>query len=604
MWRNSAAPRRLSRGLWLHALLAFVLLAGWAPAVMAATPAQDDAQPLLLGQLGTRVLAAGESVAFTFDAPDDGLYVITSGDENEAAKFDMLLATDRGDEIYNDVFQTTELELDDGDHIITLTATEDGTASVFVTAQIGEMSEDYGDGEMINGGFVVLEGVETTQYATLEIEESDSWQIAFVILEGGEDGVYSASISGDNVYESISDSSSEAPLHFWTRGGDYQLQIDVVESGNSLTVIPLLSGAPPVLTLDEELEGELSAGNKEKSYKFTVEEPGRQVVVSLSSDSEAVDIDMVVSLNPNSDTWGSYSFGSEESVTFVAPMAGDYFVRAYTSAEEIEEPVPFTLLAELGEAAPTLEANSRVWDVVAAGSTKSYMINIGEAGQLLTVAMVGNPDVDLDLSAQMLDENGNSITSLSSYNSGSVELMSQVVQEPGMLQVTVNGGYTSEDTPFVLSVSLQAADEVAAQWATDATASSVFGEDGYSAMQATGEPNVSEAADDSRAWASEEADGTLETLELGFENAIMPTRVRIYESFNPGAVSMIEALDLENEEWVVLWEGSEAAEEAMRVFSPELEEADFATNRIRLTIDSDAVAGWNEIDAVQLLGTP
>lgn len=604
MWRSTAAPRRLNGARWLSAGLALALLLGLAPAALAAPPAQDEPEPLLLGQLGRRDLAAGESVSFTFDAPDDGLYVITTGDEAEAAKFDMLLATDRGDEIYNDVFQTVEVELDDGDHVITLTATEDGTASLFITGQIGEMSVDYGEGEMINGGFVVLENLEATQYAVLEIEDLDEWQLAFITLEGGEDDIYNASVSGDDVYEYVSDSSAEAPLRFWTRGGDYNFEVSVVEGGANLTVIPLLSGPPPVLAVEEQTTGDLAPGKMETWYKFTVAEGGRMVAVSLDGDTDDVDMDMVVSLNPNSDTWGSYNFGAQETVNFVAPIAGDYYIRIYTSSDSMDEPVEFTVLAQVGEAAPALSTGAPLWDVVEAGKNKSYTVDITEERQLLVISMVAGPDVDMDLTAQMLDANGNSVASLSSYNSGSVEIMSQVIQEPGLLQVTVNGGYTSEDTPFVLWINLQSPDEVAAQWAVEAEASSVFGEDGYSAAQATGAPNVPEAADDSRAWASENADGSTETLELGYANAVMPTRVRIYESFNPGAVSMVEALDIENEEWVVLWEGSEAAEEEIRVFSPELEEADFRTNRIRVTIDSDAVPGWNEIDAVQLLGTP
>jgi hypothetical protein len=85
---------------------------------------------------------------------------------------------------------------------------------------------------------------------------------------------------------------------------------------------------------------------------------------------------------------------------------------------------------------------------------------------------------------------------------------------------------------------------------------------------------------------------------------VRPSGVNIYESYNPGAVTMVEAFDDEAGEWVVLWEGSEPTEEALRVFSPELETPAFAATRIRLTLDSDAVGGWNEIDAVELVGRP
>ncbi len=42
--------------------------------------------------------------------------------------------------------------------------------------------------------------------------------------------------------------------------------------------------------------------------------------------------------------------------------------------------------------------------------------------------------------------------------------------------------------------------------------------------------------------------------------------------------------------------------EELAVFSPELTAVDFVTDQVRLTIDEAAVEGWNEIDAVKLIG--
>ena len=87
--------------------------------------------------------------------------------------------------------------------------------------------------------------------------------------------------------------------------------------------------------------------------------------------------------------------------------------------------------------------------------------------------------------------------------------------------------------------------------------------------------------------------------------AVIPTGIEIYESYNPGAVVMIEVLDLNTDEWVIVWEGTaDTAGEEIAVFSPPLTAVDFATNQVRLTIDEPSVLGWNEIDAVKLLGIP
>jgi hypothetical protein len=585
-------------------LIVCALLLSSAGVATASSPSQDaEPQPLLLGEMGTAVLAAGESVSFAFEAPDETTYVIASGDEAEAAKFTLVVTDDNGNEAYNGPFDTVELELDNGDSIVTATANEDGVLSLFVTGQIGEFSEDYGEGEMMNGSFVVEEDVDNTLYATIEIDDTDSWQRAFVVLVGGEDDTYSANVSGDAIYESIMDSSAEGPLNFWTQGGDYVLDITPIEGGDSLTAIVMLSGPIPALTLGEERVETMSPDSKEKAFRFTAGEVGREYTVSLVSENEDVDIDLAVSADPTTDTWSSYNSGTDESVTFVAPIAGDYFIKAYTSSD-FDEPVEFTALVEEGDLAPALEPNSATWDEVEAGENRIYTLQLDEGNQFVTLFLVANPEVDLDMTAQQVGESGSSTISLSSYNTGSNEVLSALATEPGVLQVTVSGEYASDDTPFVLLARVESPGAVAGQWATAASASSQYGEDGYSAAQATGPANVAAASDNPLAWTSKDSDGTVETLELTYDYPVVPTGIAIYENFNPGAVAKIEALDVDSEEWVVLWEGSEPAEDAIRVFRPRLDEAEFLTNQIRLTLDSDLVAGWNEIDAVQLYGQP
>ena len=124
-------------------------------------------------------------------------------------------------------------------------------------------------------------------------------------------------------------------------------------------------------------------------------------------------------------------------------------------------------------------------------------------------------------------------------------------------------------------------------------------------LQATGAPDTPAAGDFDTAWAPEGTEVGEQTLELTYEYAVMPTAVRIYENYNPGAVIRIEAYDAAGDAWVTLWEGeAEAPEEDFRVFSPELAEVDFAANVIRIVLDTDAIENWNEIDAVELAGRP
>ncbi len=139
------------------------------------------------------------------------------------------------------------------------------------------------------------------------------------------------------------------------------------------------------------------------------------------------------------------------------------------------------------------------------------------------------------------------------------------------------------------------------QWAIAARASSEYTAESWSAMQATGRPDTAQAGDAQTAWATLEEDKEEEWLELTYRHWVRPTLVRVHETFNPGAVVKIEAMDPAGK-WRPLWEGREPAKEPIRWLEAHVPSATFVTRRIRLTLDSAVVRGWNEIDAVELAG--
>ena len=141
------------------------------------------------------------------------------------------------------------------------------------------------------------------------------------------------------------------------------------------------------------------------------------------------------------------------------------------------------------------------------------------------------------------------------------------------------------------------------QWAVAATASSQYGSDAWSANQATGTPDVVRYADDIHAWASFNSDGSVEWLELTFAQAVVPTAIQIIESYNPGAVILVEAFDEGGDTWVELWSGTDPSPpDAIATFGPDIAPVEFATDKLRITL-GDIVPGWSEIDAVELVGT-
>ena len=76
--------------------------------------------------------------------------------------------------------------------------------------------------------------------------------------------------------------------------------------------------------------------------------------------------------------------------------------------------------------------------------------------------------------------------------------------------------------------------------------------------------------------------------------------MRVRETHNPGAISKVAAV-LPNGQEIVIWEGVEEATPAPvdRLFPVA---GAIAAGSVRVYLDTRRVAGWNEIDAVELVG--
>jgi len=145
------------------------------------------------------------------------------------------------------------------------------------------------------------------------------------------------------------------------------------------------------------------------------------------------------------------------------------------------------------------------------------------------------------------------------------------------------------------------------QWAATATASSEYRTSGdYSASRATGAPDVTRYGDSLNAWASRLADSGPEWLELTYSNSVVATAVRVRQVLNPGAIHRIELFDAAGTSSTVFsgvdtnpYPSNQIAW-FMVNFAPTAQ----PVNRVRVSLDSARVKGWNEIDAVQLVAAP
>lgn len=117
--------------------------------------------------------------------------------------------------------------------------------------------------------------------------------------------------------------------------------------------------------------------------------------------------------------------------------------------------------------------------------------------------------------------------------------------------------------------------------------------------QVVGPPNVVLARDDPKAWASRSPDEGPEWLAVQFANIVDVAEVRVRESYNPGAINKVTA-NINGQEYT-LWEGTAYGGAAPRDFVVPVRDH-VQTSAITIHLDSARVPGWNEIDAVELVG--
>lgn len=122
---------------------------------------------------------------------------------------------------------------------------------------------------------------------------------------------------------------------------------------------------------------------------------------------------------------------------------------------------------------------------------------------------------------------------------------------------------------------------------------------GWGFEQATGMPNTNADGDHPTAWAPRQPDGGAEWLWLDFPALTDLAEVRIRETYNAGAISRVTAMM--NGREVVLWEGTAGPGKAPRDFVVPVS-GNIRAQSVVLHLDTARVEGWNEIDAVELVG--
>ena len=125
-------------------------------------------------------------------------------------------------------------------------------------------------------------------------------------------------------------------------------------------------------------------------------------------------------------------------------------------------------------------------------------------------------------------------------------------------------------------------------------------EPAWGAGQAVGEPDTVSAGDQRTAWAPATADGGAEWLQLGYEKAVEIAQVKVRETCGAGCIAKVAAV-LESGAEVVIWQGRESAGDGV-VDAPFNAPPGLTARGVKVYLDTARVPGWNEIDAVELIG--
>lgn len=122
----------------------------------------------------------------------------------------------------------------------------------------------------------------------------------------------------------------------------------------------------------------------------------------------------------------------------------------------------------------------------------------------------------------------------------------------------------------------------------------------WSPERATGPRDVMALGDSVNAWATKTADAGPEWLRLGYAEALPIAEIRIWQNDAPGAIARV-TVTVDGRE-IEVWKGRDAAADASAPVEKVVTLAKpYTSDTVTVHLDTQRVAGWNEIDAVQIV---
>jgi len=145
------------------------------------------------------------------------------------------------------------------------------------------------------------------------------------------------------------------------------------------------------------------------------------------------------------------------------------------------------------------------------------------------------------------------------------------------------------------------------QWATDAKASSVFGDDNGRIPSESNMPARATGPADDRQWNNNSIDKGFDWLELGYATPVNATEVRVVIGSGKGveAISKVELQDTDGS-WHAVWEGISDVKRDQRGsrtwFVRSFDKTPYKAKGVKLTFANNLQHEYKVVDAVQLVG--
>ena len=387
-------------------------------------------------------------------------------------------------------------------------------------------------------------------------------------------------------------------------GGTYTLMIDGLEENTGPYTFRVLSVAPAQtsdLTLDGPLvQGAIDAPGEQDIYTFTAE-PGQQIFID-APEGDCCDFYWIITDEEGGEPM--YTAGVDDSQ--VTLELGGTYTLTIDGIDENTGPYAFQIFKVVPPQTSEFALGSTVdGEIETYGTEDIYTFSVARAQTVFITKLEEDVPSGL-LYFSLLDAEGEYVFQDSYFSPGVIEPFTLV--RGGEYELHVYG-YGDTLGTYSLRIALDPLGvppldgDFIRQWASSATASSQYSDPNWSAMQATGEPDTLRCGDIPTAWASQSARG-MDTLELRYEMAVVPERIDIYQTNAPGSIIGVQLID-ENDERISLPNAVDPPDNTLcpGVFSVTVD--DFSRPVVGVVIQLDQTIGgsWNEIDAVELIGS-